>query len=590
LLEHEVAFMFELRGQSPGVAQGLTRDVFRIGSDMENDLILKDAGVALYQAEIRLEKEQFLIRNFSVEGSVYLNGEAFEEASLRKGDILTVGDSIFRFVPQGEALTQEELWRPVGGKKPLPKAGFSPIKRLTFLASLSVLALGAILWIALNQTPRKDPLTAVKDGGVPSPSPRTDPRALSTLYDRGVDLLSARHWDRALVVFERVQLESPNYKELDRLVQEGVMESQAAQRLNQGKGKYLEGALASAREDLAKIGESSVVYREAEKLLREVEQKAVFEHIDRARKMMADKDWVSARGEVESALESDPGNVEASDLLRQIKRMDLAPSKNWYYSRRTPTSPADTAVGTAVPVPAPERTQPAKTAPVSPVAKGGQGGVPVPRTGGGGIVRSSPAAVSAPSVQVARAAYLKGQTGRSISDLERILQGGRDGAGRVEAGRMVQDVRDAKSFFHQAETLQKEGRTREALEVWDRFLEKDRAVAGSQESAYCRKASVLLGQIYYQRGQEEFERDRVVPAARFWRMAQQIDPGNEDVKKGIRRLTESARKYYREGYSLQSINPPEAREKWKVVMQIVPPGDPYYQKARREIERSAAIP
>jgi hypothetical protein len=181
LLEHEVAFLFELRGQSPGVAQGLTQDVFRIGSDLENDLVLKDPGVALYQAEILPQDRRFIIKNFSVEGSVFLNGEAFEEATLRKGDILTVGDSMYRFVTQGEALTLEELWRPVGGRHGMEKSRFKPLPRLSFLVVLSILAIGAVIWIVMGQDKNPPYMSADIEDTVETTAQVMDPKGLREL-------------------------------------------------------------------------------------------------------------------------------------------------------------------------------------------------------------------------------------------------------------------------------------------------------------------------------------------------------------------------------------------------------------------------
>ncbi len=584
LLEHEVAFLFELSGQSPGVAQGLTPEVFRIGSDMENDLIMKDQGIALYQAEISLQSQKFVIRNFSVEGSVFLNGEVFEEATLRRGDILTLGDSMFRFVTRGEALTQEELWRPVGGRKTLTKSGFSPMNRLPFLGLLSLLAVGVVIWISISQGPKNDPLSTSLDGGDPvNTVMRTDPKAMSYLYNHGVDLLAARHWDQAVIVFERVRKDSPKYREVDRLYQQGLDESRSALQLNQGKGFSIEGALSLAKEQLLRVPETSVFYREAEKLIRDIDQKLLLAQIDRVRKLMAEKDWMTARGEVESILRKDPKNEEALDLLKQIARMEGSPRKNWYFSRRKSVPETDL-TETPAAKPTPEDAKPV-------VAKKTTGPAPAGKPSRTAPAVRKPAAVrGSPSLRRAVTAYVKGDTDRSFSELERILKRGARGETSQKAREMQRNLRAAKSYFHQAETLQNGGRFWEALEVWEKFLAKDRDLAGKAQSAYFRKASAQLSQIYYQRGKDAFDADQIVQASRFWRMAQRIDPGNKDVKQGLRRLTESAQRFYREGYSLQVVNPPGAREKWEVVLQIVPPGDPYYKKAKSQIERSAAIP
>lgn len=107
--ERRSALLFELHGENPGTVHVLSGDLFRIGSDEENDLVLREQNIALYQAEIETSDDRFRIKNLSLEGAGFLNGEPFEEADLRRGDILTVGESIFRFVESGETLTQQEL-------------------------------------------------------------------------------------------------------------------------------------------------------------------------------------------------------------------------------------------------------------------------------------------------------------------------------------------------------------------------------------------------------------------------------------------------------------------------------------------------
>ena len=82
------ALLFQLRGEHPGTAHPLPRDVFRIGSDEGNDLVLKDRDVQPQQVEISFNEDRFVLKGLSSEGSVFLNGEPFEESVLQKGDIL----------------------------------------------------------------------------------------------------------------------------------------------------------------------------------------------------------------------------------------------------------------------------------------------------------------------------------------------------------------------------------------------------------------------------------------------------------------------------------------------------------------------
>ena len=154
----------------------------------------------------------------------------------------------------------------------------------------------------------------------------------------------------------------------------------------------------------------------------------------------------------------------------------------------------------------------------------------------------------------------------------------------------MEDLQSATTSFNQAKTLQQEGRFAEALEVWERFLEGDRNIAGHRGGTYFVQASASLSKIYYDRGRKEFDRGNPIGAALFWKMGKKINPKDKNLGRGFDQLDEVARKIYREGYSLQEINIDEAIDKWNDVMMILLPDHPYYKKAKQRIDRYAERP
>ena len=276
------ALLFELRGENPAAVHFLSEEVFRIGSDAENNLILKDPGVALYQTEVNVLDRQYVIRNLSLEGTAFLNGETFEETLLQKGDILTLGDSMFRFVAPGEVLTQEELWQPVGGKQRVLRPRMGPFRRISFLLALSVLALGVVVFIMFTQSKKVERVTQEAVDGIAKVSSPGDRRELDSLYNRGVDFVSAKRWDEAIFIFDNVRKETPNYKTVESRYQQALMESRYQQalmesrildKLTQGKGLFTEGQWVQAKAEIKDVPEQSFYYREAERLIREIDSK-----------------------------------------------------------------------------------------------------------------------------------------------------------------------------------------------------------------------------------------------------------------------------------------------------------------------------
>jgi tetratricopeptide (TPR) repeat protein len=592
------AFLFELRGDNPGLAYALNQDVFRIGSDAENDLVLKDPGVALYQVEIHVLDGRHLIKNLSAHGNAYLNGESFEEAVLQKGDILTLGDATVRFVVSGEALSQEELWRPVGGRqKPVTARLTRPVRRASFLVALSLVAVGVVVFLVLRQPKQTGDGAQEESVKVPEAPATADRRELEAVYDQGMAYASARRWDQALAAFEKVRAEVPNYKDLDALYHQASFESQSVDALYLGKGLYLDGQWDEAKRTLKSIPEESLHFREAERLLRDLDVRINVHRLDKAREYLAQNDLMAARGEAEAILATNPDSEEATELMNEIRRALSRSRQSWYSygGRAEPPAEANRALPlrgeapsataraereqTAVKPSPPPHEEPAAK-PALPVAK------PEPRPAAPEPPRGSPEW----NLWMARAAYRKGETDASLKYLEPLLA--RDGTDRLgrTARDMAQDLRTAVGYYHQAETLQGRRRYAEALDMWEKFLEADRKISGSPEGVFFQGASASLGRIYFQRGQKEFDAGNLVTASRFWNMAGRISPRDEDVKRGMRQLSDSAQKFYREGYSLQEINPERAVEIWKVVMQIVPPDHPYYQEAKRQISRYSGSP
>jgi hypothetical protein len=50
-------------------------------------------------------------------------------------------------------------------------------------------------------------------------------------------------------------------------------------------------------------------------------------------------------------------------------------------------------------------------------------------------------------------------------------------------------------------------------------------------------------------------------------------------------LAEKAKRLYEDGYILEELNPTQAIQKWKMVLEMCPPENEYYQKAKSQIAK-----
>ena len=553
MVPNRSALLFELRGENSGAVHVISQDPFRIGSDEENDLVLKEPNIALYQAEIQSFQGQFLIKNLSLEGTAFLNGEPFEEAGFQRGDILTLGEAVFRFVESGETLTQQELWQAVGGKQEDLAPALSTFRRVPFLVGLTVFAVCVVLFIMVNQRGRDEKGDQGDQGKIKVFETRVSLKDMKSLYDRGVDLINARRWDEAILVFGKIRKNVPNYRETHNHYRKAVRESEYLEALNQGKGLWGEKDLVRSKASLEMILEESVYYREALRMIREINNGIVEIKLLEAEKKLEQQDWAEAKSIATSVLFIYPDNVRARQILSEanLKQRTFQGKR---YDRQEKLEEA--------------MRISSKTSPKRPW-------VPPPAKGTGAWYLAK-----------ATGSYTRGDMNGSLRYLETFREKAPETGGRAlqRAKEMEEDLLHAKTFYTQADTLQQQERFSEAVELWENFLERDRRISGGGSGVYFQKASSSLSDIYYRRGKEEFDRENLRGAFHFWNMARQVHTKNGKVNQGLGQLAQSAKEIYREGYILEGINPNRALLKWEEVLEIVPPGDPYYKKARSRVD------
>ncbi len=557
------AFLFELRGKRAGSDYVLPEKNFRIGSDKGNDLIINDREISLFQAKVSYIEGQFVLQNISPLGTAYINGESFEDVILKQGDIITLGERMYRYISPGETMSQEELWRPVGGKQDLAKLKGNAIPRKPLFV-LTALVVIFILFIMFSQKKEENfYLNSKKSSKAGKELKRSfDRQEIKALYSRGKDLLGTRRWDEAVLIFESIRREMPSFMDTEALYQKAIQESEYLDLINQGKGLYIEHNSKAAIEVIKSISERSYYHRERERLMREIDHRLMEERISTAQVALKDNNWLLAKQEAKSILNKFPNNKEAYRVLmeaRALQRLSLNKQPEQYADKVYKWEEKSTKVKPASTPVAANKSVKAKSGP----ARG----------------------TSAWHRNRAITAYIKGNTNKSLEHLERIIKKlkGKKGAMARKTAIMIEDIRYAETYYQQAKGLQTAGRYSEAIDLWEKFLSKDRSIVGKRQSVYFQKASISLSTIYYHRGKNEFDKGAFPNAFFYWNMARQIYPKGKNVKSGLVQLDELAMQYYREGYSLQEINLDKAIELWKKVLIIVSPSNSYYKKAKKKL-------
>lgn len=93
-----MAHLAGLEGLAAGIVFALSTDTVTIGRDGSGDIVLMDNTVSRVHARLtRRADGVFTILDLDSLGGVFVNGQRTQQASLATGDLLQIGDSVFRF-------------------------------------------------------------------------------------------------------------------------------------------------------------------------------------------------------------------------------------------------------------------------------------------------------------------------------------------------------------------------------------------------------------------------------------------------------------------------------------------------------------
>jgi uncharacterized protein YegL len=92
------AVLYEMDGLTPGQEWDLNKNIIRLGRKMaDNDIRLKGMDASRNHAVIERSKTGFCIRSLRAENPVLVNGEKVEQRILQHGDVIQMGESVYRF-------------------------------------------------------------------------------------------------------------------------------------------------------------------------------------------------------------------------------------------------------------------------------------------------------------------------------------------------------------------------------------------------------------------------------------------------------------------------------------------------------------
>ena len=82
---------------------------FRVGRALENDLVIQEASISRYHAEIHKEKRQYYLVDLDSSGGSFINSQRVSRAKLESGDSIILSGTALVFVDNAPQLSKRAV-------------------------------------------------------------------------------------------------------------------------------------------------------------------------------------------------------------------------------------------------------------------------------------------------------------------------------------------------------------------------------------------------------------------------------------------------------------------------------------------------
>jgi pSer/pThr/pTyr-binding forkhead associated (FHA) protein/Tfp pilus assembly protein PilF len=576
--DFQKAMLVALRGPRQGETYRLNNSEFTIGRGEENQLTITDPSVSLSHAVIIPQGELFLLKDLESKNGTLVNGKQIKEKTLKMGDIIKIGPQELRFVERCE------IYSLTPGQK---EASIS-LRPRTETPGLQV----ASTIKNLGQTMRKRPLIPVASALIlffliillfqngPEKTELAEPKTEESLPDeqtikiqvfehltQGLEYFNSQLWQEAQESFAQALSLDPENEKARMYQAKALREQENHLTLKKGREYYEQGMWEDALSELRKTPPESFYYDQVQREIRQVQEQQIGILISEGQKFLEERKWEEADQKLTQVLGIDPQNIQAQELKSRIEE-EKEEQKRIAERKKLPPQPKKKPVAKP-----PEKTEKeAKVAPPVPeVPKVSQPGSPQ-------LTQQLDAAIKK---------YIAGNIDGAVEDLQRIVDQSPSPDAYVakEARKKIILVVNVKKYYDQGIEDIDQGKKDQALAAWERMLSLDQRLSAGKKSFYAAKTIPRVVDILLDKGEKSFFSAKYQEASSFWQRAIKLDPSSKGVKEGMAKLSLHAQELYREAYVLERVNLEEAIKKWKMVLEIVPPTDEYYQKSQEKLEQ-----
>jgi pSer/pThr/pTyr-binding forkhead associated (FHA) protein/tetratricopeptide (TPR) repeat protein len=530
-------------GPYDGTTFKLGKPLMTVGRTGESDLALDDPSISRRHAQIRisLSADSITVLDLRSSNGTFIDGERVKRGECKPGQVVRFGDLPFR-------LTREERQAKQGKR-------LTPGKRIALALSVVLVLVGGVAVVAYVKRPKPPPPVTI----TPEQRLREIQAEAQRFVDEGRRRLEAQEWTAAVSALDKAKEKDPINADVPKLRQLALDELKHERIWKRGLEYFSLGNrenLVKAKEIFAKVPSTSVYHRDVRYKVKSIDQRLGedyrVEGVTRCQKRYWDECQVALCRffELMPAEVLVPGESRLAEMLESAEKK-LGRKKGW--------SPCQ-----------------AKRF----LDRGGE-------AGGKG---DDPATKLEEKYEVAELRevlmiYLGGKIDPALKKLVQAIAMKTMRPHLAQLREVNRQLLIIKGKYQEGYSSYRERKVADAQREWDLVLQADAAILpDGVESFYRREVVRMLGDLYYELGDEQFKAGRFRQAYDLWNKGKIASPRHDRLLNGMLQLEKTAERLIREGQALSAAgNASDARTKLELARDITENGRPTHGDAEKAL-------